>query len=329
MVDATEFTLAVGEGFPPATAERVWRLLGVLRELQSRPGTSGKFTLKGGTALNVFHFPKSPRLSVDLDLMATGYPRASPGSADRRQVVKLAGEIGKGLGYGVSEEPAEAGCTLTFSYRNSLGSADRIKLDLDLLNRTTLLPTLSKDGPVLFGADDMNFPVVSEPELLGQKLTTVAYRAAPRDLFDMYIMLMAGWHRKPSARPMYLAYSFLQDHEWYRLAYPVRLEVPYRPAQLEDVLRGENPAPSLDRIRESARDALERAIPPFTMATEQEQTLRRRLLEGELTAFADIAGEHDPDRRAALAKHPGLAWRLQQVAQPGGHKRSKQTSKIG
>ena len=322
-VNRTELSTAVGEGFLPATAERVWRLLGVLRELQSRPKTSGKFTLKGGTALNVFHFPQPPRLSVDLDLMVTGFPRAAPHSAERLEVVELARKVGRDLGYDVLEEPAEAGCTLTWSYRNTLGSADRIKLDLDLLNRMTLLPTVSKDGPVLFGADDVNFPVVSEPELLGQKLTAVAYRAAPRDLFDMYIMLMAGWHRKPGARAMYLAYSFLQDQDWYRLSYPVQLNVPYKPNQLAEVLRGETPAPTLDRIREGARDALERVTPPFTSATDKEQDLRRQLLRGDLAAFADIVGEPDPARRKELAEHPGLHWRLQQAGRLGAQKRSK------
>ncbi len=61
---------------------------------------------------------------------------------------------------------------------------------------------------------------------------------------------------------MYLAYSFLQDEEWYRLSYPVRLDVRYKSAQLTDVLRGENLAPTLERIRHGAERALERANPP-------------------------------------------------------------------
>lgn len=316
-VDLAGLAAARSEGFEQATAEKVIRLLGILREVQARGPTKDRFTLKGGTALNVFHFLKAPRLSVDIDLMVTGFPGASPGSEERRRVLEYLRSLVRGLDYTVSERPEQAGVTISCSYRNSLGSPDRIKIDLDLLNRMTLLSSVSRAGPDLFAADDVRFPVVSKPELLGQKLTAVAYRAAPRDLFDMYLMLRAGWHRNPRARAMYLAYSFLQDEEWYRLSYPVQLDVRYEPAQLTDVLRGENPAPALERIRGTAERALERAKPPYTSATDREQTLRRAILGGDLRAFADIAGQPDPTRRSALAKHPGLVWRLQQARRPG------------
>jgi hypothetical protein len=248
--------------------------------------------------------------------MVTGFSGAAPRSAERLEALAMVRGVLRGLGYRVAERRAEAAVTLTLTYRNSLGTPDQIKLDLDLLNRMTLLPPTARHGPALFAADDLSFPIVAEPELFGQKLTAVAYRAAPRDLFDMYVMILAGWHRSSTARGMYLAYSFLNDEQWYRLAYPVRLEVDYRPFQLADVLRGESPAPTLDRIREVARDALERSKPPYTSATDAEQQLRRQLLHGELAAFADIAGVRDSARRSALSQHPALTWRLEQARRP-------------
>jgi predicted nucleotidyltransferase component of viral defense system len=82
-VDPADLADALAEGFPQATAEKVLRLLGVLRETQAVRSTRGRFTLKGGTALNVFHSPRVPRLSVDLDLMATGFPGAAAGTAEQ------------------------------------------------------------------------------------------------------------------------------------------------------------------------------------------------------------------------------------------------------
>jgi predicted nucleotidyltransferase component of viral defense system len=70
-VDPAELSDALSQGFQQATAEKVYRLLGILRELQSQHSTRDCFTLKGGTALNVFHWREVPRLSVDIDLMAT------------------------------------------------------------------------------------------------------------------------------------------------------------------------------------------------------------------------------------------------------------------
>lgn len=192
-VDPADLSKPLSEGFPPATAEKVWRLLGILRELQARPATRGRFTLKGGTALNVFHWPKVPRLSVDLDLMATGYPNAAPRSSERELVVRSLEEVGRSLGYKVRTDPSDAVTNLTLTYRNHLETRDALKLDIDLLDRVTLLDPVERTGPILFDADDLQFPVADPAELMGQKLTAVAYRHVERDLFDMYLLLLSGW----------------------------------------------------------------------------------------------------------------------------------------
>ena len=308
-----EIGAALSEGFTQVTAEKVSRLLSVLRELQSLRLTVDRFTLKGGTALNIFHSRAVPRLSVDLDLMVTGFPDAAARTAEQDLVVKRVGDLAKGLGYRVTVVRSPDAATLECRYRNSLGSQDRIKIDLDILNRMTLLPSRTLAGPTLFQADDLRLPVVEEAELLGQKLVAVAYRHHPRDLYDMHVMLREGWHERPRARACYLAYSFLDDAEWHRLEYPTRLEVEYRPSLLADVLRGSESPPTLSEIREVARTKLGEHSPPFTAATSHEQTLRLALLGGDISAFADIAEENEPNRRLAIAKHPGLAWRLKQA----------------
>lgn len=315
-VELADLADSMREGFPQGTAEKVLRLLGILREIQSVRATRGRFTLKGGTALNVFHSPKVPRLSVDIDLMATGFTGAAAGTDLHDRVVRLTEELVTRTDYTVSKTETPAACTMVCGYRNLLGSSDQLKIDLDILNRQTLLPSKKLKGPPLFLADDLEFPVVGEAELLGQKLVAVAYRAHPRDLYDMHAMLRSGWHRRARAREMYLAYSFLKDHEWYRLDYPVRLEVPYKARLLEEVLRGTDRAPSLAEIRDVARNSLGESYPPFTSATAEEQSLRGKLLDGNRAAFADIVREEIPSRRRELIRHPGLAWRLQQADRP-------------
>ncbi len=322
-IDRSDLSAALSEGFPQDTAEKVVRLLGLLHEIQDLEETRGKFTLKGGTALNIFHWAEVPRLSVDIDLMATEFPTARAGTPGHRKVIDLVAGVGERLGYRVSRRESPAACTLILPYVNTLGTSDQIKVDLDILNRMTILPSQEHPGPHLFLADKLSFPVVEAAELLGQKLTAVVYRHAVRDLYDMHRMLLAGWHQLPRARECYLVYSFLTDHEWPKLSYPAVLDVDYEPRDLDDVLRRKDSAPPLESIRAAAKGALEGTSPPYTAATTTEESARKRLLEGDLAAFADIAGEYDPTRRAALAKHPALAWRLRQAAQPGGHKRSK------
>jgi predicted nucleotidyltransferase component of viral defense system len=313
-VEPNELSDALSEGFAPTTAEKVHRLLGVLRELQVVDETRNRLTLKGGTALNVFLSERVPRLSVDLDLMVTGFPGVSAKSPDLERIVGVIGKLSTGLGYSTRRTLTDAACTLRLAYKNHLGSVDQIKLDLDFLNRITLQSPVGRQGPGLFQADDFIFQVVAPPELLGQKLTAVAYRAAERDLFDMWRMLSMGWQTHEGARASYLAYSLIQDAEWRRLDYPIRLNVDYRSERLGDVLRVHEAPPTLEEIRTAAISGLEGARPSFTAATADEQGLRRRILHGDTTAFADLLRETDPHRRIDLSNHPALRWRLRQVA---------------
>ena len=287
-VEAAELADALSEGFVPTTAERVHRLFGVLRSLQTFEETRDRLTLKGGTALNVFLSERVPRLSVDLDLMVTGFPVMSANSAQLLRVVRAIENLSRELGYSTNRALTDAACTLQLRYKNHLGSADQIKVDLDFLNRVPLHPSVGRRGPSIFQADDLTFQVVSPPELLGQKLTAVAYRAVERDLYDMWRMLGLRWHTREGARASYLAYSLLQDAEWHRLDYPTRLNVDYRNERLRDVLRvGETP-PTLEEIRSIAVKELAHANPSFTRATSDEQVLRSRILDGETIAFADL-----------------------------------------
>jgi len=316
-VDRAELAPVLDEGFRPATAEKVHRLLGVLRELQVRRSTADQYTLKGGTALNIFHLEDLPRLSVDIDLMVTGFPQAEPGSDEREKAMEGIKATLSSLEYDVSrkrDSDEGAGATFQAFYQNHFGDDDLLKIDLDLLNRRTLMAPTELDGPELFFADDVSIPTVHRAELFAQKLAAVAYRAHPRDLFDMHQMLDLGWHALEKAREAYLAYSLLTDGEaeWYRLDYPVQLEVPYDPNDLEDVLREGHEAPTLDAIRTKANGALT-GDPDYTSPTAEERKLRRELVDGDREAFAEILGVTDGDKRRQLADHPALAWRLENL----------------
>lgn len=312
-IDVAALADATSDGFRQDTAEKVYRLIGLLREFEAGDETRGKFTLKGGTALNVFQQENVPRLSVDIHIMATGFPDAVAKSVPRERAVQLVIAAAKRQGYLIQRrDEGEAGCTLHCTYKNTLGAQDQIKVDIDLLNRQTILPADMRRGPALFFADDFRYPVVTAAELLGQKLTAVAYRAHVRDLHDMHRMLDMGWHKHARARAMYLAYSFLHDAAWYRLDYPMKLAGPYAADLLRDVLRTREEPPPLDVIRDRAQKCLTEP-PSYASASDDEKRSRDRILAGEFAAFADIAGEIEPSRRAQLALHPGVAWRVTQA----------------
>ncbi|MBE3135182.1 MAG: nucleotidyl transferase AbiEii/AbiGii toxin family protein, partial [Acidobacteria bacterium] len=62
---------AAATGFGAELLEKVFRLMALLDALNSHPFLKTRIALKGGTALNLFHFDV-PRLSVDIDLNYLG-----------------------------------------------------------------------------------------------------------------------------------------------------------------------------------------------------------------------------------------------------------------
>ncbi len=263
--------------------------------------------------MNVFHLPDVPRLSVDIDLMVTGAPDASPRSPVRQGIIEAVRRVARAQDYQVEVvDTHTSGCKLYLRYRNSLGTWDQVKIDLDFLNRATLAPAVALAGPQVFDAGDLLVTTVSRAELFGSKLTTVAYRHHERDLYDMYRMLALDWHKQDRARALYLGYLFLQDHELYRLGYPMRLEVSYDREKLRDVLRESEDAPRLEDVRARARDTLGGA-PDYGQLQQDEKAFHEKLLQGDVTAFGGFCGEEDPARRTGLERHPGLLWRLKQL----------------
>jgi predicted nucleotidyltransferase component of viral defense system len=65
--------VAGDRGYDERVLERVARMLALLEAISVDPELTGRYALKGGTALNLFHLDV-PRLSVDVDLNFVGSP---------------------------------------------------------------------------------------------------------------------------------------------------------------------------------------------------------------------------------------------------------------
>lgn len=72
-------------GFGAEPLEKVFRLMALLDALNSHPFLKSRVALKGGTALNLFHF-EVPRLSVDIDLNYNGAADRNTMLAERPRV---------------------------------------------------------------------------------------------------------------------------------------------------------------------------------------------------------------------------------------------------
>lgn len=152
---------------------------------------SGRFALKGGTAINLFVRPL-PRLSVDLDLVyrdhqATREQALGAISADLDAARTLIHSRGIDSRFGGSEAQE----TKLLLERSGV----RVKIEVNHIFRGALLESepkrLVQEAQDLFFSE-LELPVLHEDELYGSKLVAAMDRQHPRDLFDVLGLYEAG-----------------------------------------------------------------------------------------------------------------------------------------
>jgi predicted nucleotidyltransferase component of viral defense system len=170
-------------GFKADAVDKVVRLLAMLGAINADPWLRGRVCLHGGTAINLFALG-APRLSVDIDLNYIGQTGREAMMAERGDVEQAIIDVGGEAGFTVAPgKPEPAGRRFLLYYPSGLGR-DHVKVDLDYLNRSPLLP--AAPGTVLLpGGAEVTFPVNSEIELFAGKTKALVDRVAVRDLYDI------------------------------------------------------------------------------------------------------------------------------------------------
>ena len=155
---------------------------------------SGRFAMKGGTALNLF-VQEMPRLSVDIDLVVVDH-RPDRQTALQAIALELAAVQAELAGKGYQAHlPANAeGDDVKLVVGNE---AAQVKVEVNFVFRGTVLPpetrSLVATAQELF-TTDLAVPVLATPELFGSKLVAAMDRQHPRDIFDvMHMLSQFGW----------------------------------------------------------------------------------------------------------------------------------------
>lgn len=158
---------------------------------------SGRFAMKGGTALNLF-VQDMPRLSVDIDLVFIDHV---PDRDDAlRTIAHELAEIKAALqarGHHAHLPPNVRGDEAKLVV-SSAGA--QVKVEVNFVFRGCVLPI--EERPLVLSAQelfttDVVVPVLATPELYGSKLVAAMDRQHPRDIFDVFHMLdQFGW-REP------------------------------------------------------------------------------------------------------------------------------------
>ncbi len=178
--------LAAKSGFRKDSVEKVVRLCGILRRLDSHPTTAGQWLLKGGTALNLLHLDV-PRMSVDIDLNYIGAGGRDAMAAARPGFEAALVSVCEREGCAVRRTPGEhAGGKFRLRFVSVFGGSQNLEIDASYVARVPL-----------FGSDRLatRFPpdepvevaTLSFKELAAGKFCALMQRSVPRDAFAEFI----------------------------------------------------------------------------------------------------------------------------------------------
>jgi predicted nucleotidyltransferase component of viral defense system len=308
MADRLDFT-----GFRSDAAERVVQLLLVLNRLNADPFLRPRLCLHGGTALNLFALDM-PRLSVDIDVNYIGHADRAKMLAERGDIEQGVMEAGREAGFDVLAGKSEhSGRKFVLRYEGSQGP-DQVKVDVDYLNRSPLLPVQAKSVRLATGGE-ATFPLTSDIELFAGKTKALVERVAVRDLYDStkiahaYPALLAAGDETLLRRIMlyYLTVS---------APFPRPFEVAARFAGREPevaaalyplLLAGDEPA--LHDMIATAHEFVASVSPP---RDDDEAEYLARAAKADFAPellFADY-----PDTLAAAKADPAAAWKMQNLA---------------
>jgi len=155
---------------------------------------SGRFAMKGGTALNLF-VQDMPRLSIDIDVVYVDHrpDREAALKIISAELVAMKAAL-KSKGYRATLPANTQGDEVKLVVGNDV---TQVKVEVNFVFRGSVLPvetrSLVATAQDLF-TTDVAIPVLATPELYGSKLVAAMDRQHPRDIFDVLHMLdRFGW----------------------------------------------------------------------------------------------------------------------------------------
>ena len=261
------------------------------------------FTLKGGTAINLFVQPDFPRLSVDIDLIYLPLQnRADSLLGIEAGLLQIQKKLMNTLS-GISIAPHKNNQTKTITRLTVEGEGVAIKIEPNLVLRGTVYPPLkmdlSKAVVARYGLSAYNVPVASKADLYGGKICAALDRQHPRDLFDVKRLLEEGISE--DIKKAFLVYLASHNRPMHELLDPNRLE-------LQDLYNQEFLGMSMTEVTcEMLIQTRENLIQTLhQLLTQQDKEfllgIKNGVIKGELLALAHID------------QLPGIQWKLVNIS---------------
>lgn len=180
-------------GFIRDTLEKVFRLSKILQYLNNDSLLRECLALKGGTAINMTIF-NLPRLSVDIDLDYTHNNSREEMFRERQRISDSINKYMAMSGYELSPKSKSYHSldSYVFSYINTAGVKDNIKVEINYSLRSHVLPLEQRAIETLGILDSFKVNSLASIEIFGSKVVALLTRAAPRDLYDINNMIYFG-----------------------------------------------------------------------------------------------------------------------------------------
>jgi predicted nucleotidyltransferase component of viral defense system len=172
-------------GFKADSLEKVYRMMTILSRIGDIPELADRLALKGGTAIQGLSFGFK-RLSVGIDLNYVGSVEKERMLREREEIRRDLLYLFRDLGY-FADKPVKMYAEEQFNlhFKNCCGETDRLKLEINYLERLPVIGTIKgiirHPFPDLEEVDVLSYP---PEELYAGKMRALLVRGTPRDLFD-------------------------------------------------------------------------------------------------------------------------------------------------
>lgn len=306
-------------GFGAEPLEKVFRLMALLDALNSHPFLKPRIALKGGAALNLFHF-EVPRLSVDIDLNYIGAKDRETMLAEKPRIEQAVQAVCSREGLAIKRVPSDhAGGKWRLTYVGSKGAPGNLELDINFILRIPLWPCVTKECHPLGLLRAAPVRVLDLHELTAGKLAALFARSASRDVFDAHTLLVTPGIDATKLRLGFVVYGGINRMDWRTVSTAdVTADVTEVQTELVPMLRADR-APArhdaaawVENLVKECRERLSLVLP---LNDQELEFLRLLNDEGEIAPellTSDLA------MQAMLREHPGLRWKALNVRKHHG-----------
>ncbi len=299
-------SLSEKTNFQKDILEKVYRLADLLRTIYDNEFLMGKLVIKGGTAINFIYF-NMPRLSVDIDFNYVSGEQKEDMLKSRENIDKILTKIFTINGYQMEKIKRYALLQYNLKYTNNAGNIDRIKVEINFMERIPVFEIAEKQISIL-NNPEFKVRTYRLEELFATKLRALLTRSAPRDMFDIYILLKSGLKLDERALKKCFIFYFclLQD---------------FRKLDLESIDRIDSLEikkfllPLMEKGKRIDLDEISKNVTEFAskmlVLNENEHKFIERFYE-QKNADLDLLFE-DMRYNPNLKEHPMTGWRLKKM----------------